>query len=82
MKKVFIIILSFQLSACAVYPQSNHLMGHLRLADRYQLERQRNLSIPFESNIYFPIVELVKAEKAIDREQYVQLVNQAARVRQ
>ena len=78
MKKVFIIILSFQLSACAVYPQSNNLTGYLRLTDRYQMERQRNLSIPFESSIYMPIIGFVSAGKNDHSEEYVQLLHQAA----
>jgi hypothetical protein len=78
MKKVFIIILSLQLSACAVYPQSNNLTGHLRLTDRYQIERQRNITIPFDSMIYVPRVGFVNAGDEDAKEEYVQLLNRAA----
>lgn len=78
MKKVFTILLGLQLSACAVYPQSNTLMGYLHLTDRYQIERQRNLTIPFESSIYIPRVGFFGTGDQYSTEEYVHLLNQAA----
>lgn len=78
MKKVFTILLGLQLSACAVYPQSNTLTGYLRLTDRYQIERQRNLTIPFESNIYMPRVGFVGSGDEYSSEEYIHLLDQAA----
>ncbi|MBL4607289.1 MAG: DUF4823 domain-containing protein [Pseudomonadales bacterium] len=78
MKKVLIIILSLQLAGCAVYPQTNNVLGFLRLADHYQIERQRNLTIPFESSIYVPIVWSTNAAENDVNAGYLLLLNQTA----
>ena len=78
MKKIFTIVLYLQLSACAVYPQSNSLLGYLRLTDYYQLERQRNFTIPAKSTIYIPVSWSGVNEDDESKQQYLRLLGQTA----
>lgn len=58
MKKLFqISLLTLFLSGCAIYPQSNNVLGYLRIADHYRIDRQRNMVLPFESSIYLPLTD-------------------------
>lgn len=67
MKKLCrISMLAFLLTGCAIYPQSNNVLGYLRIADHYRIDRQRNMVLPFESSIYMPLVD----SGARDSEQY------------
>ncbi len=67
MRKLYrIAILTFLLSSCAIYPQSNNVLGYLRIADHYRIDRQRNLVLPLESRIYMPLAD----SGAYDSEQY------------
>lgn len=72
MKQLFLVTLILQLAGCAVYPQSNNLFGFLRLADYYQLERQRNITIAADSGVYIP---KLKTGNLRDGEAYKQYLN-------
>lgn len=73
MKKVFsVCFLVLLLAGCAIYPQSNSVLGYARIADHYRIDRQRNFVVPFESVIYLPLID----RGTIENEEYPQLMGQ------
>ncbi|MBV1871232.1 MAG: DUF4823 domain-containing protein [Gammaproteobacteria bacterium] len=78
MKIIFIFILCLQIGACAVYPQSNNLLGYLRLTDYHFLDRQRNFTIPPISRIYIPAAWPGINDNEASKQQYHELLDQTA----